>query len=168
MGLRWLVAPAAAGVMLVGVVAPGQSTPTTAPSGRCPWLDTTLPIARRVSLVLAQMTLADKLKLMHGNTKPSSNGSIGSTPAIARLCIPAVAQEDGPAGVADGVTGATQLPAPVNMAATFDPAAARAYGQVIGAQEWTKGNEVVYAPTINIDRDPGGAATSKRSARTRT
>jgi beta-glucosidase len=155
---RFLVAPAAACLALVGLVPAGPAAPAganrAAGPGKCPWLDTNLPTAQRVSLVLAQMTLAEKLDLMHGNTKPSTNGSIGSTPAIPRLCIPEVTQEDGPAGVADGVSGATQLPAPVNMAATFDPAAARAYGQVIGAEEWTKGNEVVYAPTINIDRDP--------------
>ncbi len=160
---RWLAGTTAACTAVLGLVATsrvapaGGATPPAvkpAAAANCPWLDTSLPTARRVSLVLAQMTLADKLDLMHGNTAPSTNGSIGSTPAIPSLCIPEVTQEDGPAGVADGVRGVTQLPAPVNDAATWDPSAARSYGQVLGAEEWVKGNEVVYAPTINIDRDP--------------
>jgi hypothetical protein len=74
-------------------------------AGRCPWLDTSLPVAQR--LVLAKMTLADKLTLMHANTKPSTNGSTGSTSAIPRLCIPEVTQEDGPAGVAGATRPST-------------------------------------------------------------
>jgi len=120
----------------------------------CPWLNTALPVATRVSMLLAKMTIADKLDLMEGHNGDASNGAIGDTHAIPRLCVPEVTEEDGPAGVADGVSGATQLPAPVNDAATWDPSQVRQYGQVLGAEEWAKGNEVVYAPTINIDRDP--------------
>ena len=120
----------------------------------CPWLNASLPIDQRVSMLLAKMTLADKLDLMEGHNGDAPNGAIGDTHAIPALCVPEVTQEDGPAGVADGVSGATQLPAPVNDAATWDPSAAKQYGQVLGNEEWTKGNMVVYAPTINIDRDP--------------
>ncbi len=174
MRLRWLAVPVAACTALLGLVQAGPASATAAApkaastanstvsagrkvvaaSSSCPWLDTSLPIAKRVSLVLAKMTLADKLDLMHGNANPATNGAIGSTPAIPSLCIPEVTQEDGPAGVADGVQGVTQLPAPVNDAATWSPNAAKGYGKVLGNEEWTKGNEVVYAPTINIQRDP--------------
>ena len=123
-------------------------------STQCPWLNDSLSVSTRVSMLLAQMTLADKLDLMEGHNGDASNGAIGDTHAIPSLCVPEVTEEDGPAGVADGVSGATQLPAPVNDAATWDPAQARQYGKVLGNEEWAKGNEVVYAPTINIDRDP--------------
>src|SRR6202012_4588188 len=123
-------------------------------STQCPWLNDNLSVSARVSMLLAQMTLADKLDLMEGHNGDASNGAIGDTHAIPSLCVPEVTEEDGPAGVADGVNGATQLPAPVNDAATWDPSQTRQYGKVLGNEEWAKGNEVVYAPTINIDRDP--------------
>ena len=78
----------------------------------------------------------------------------GFTPAISSLCIPALNLEDGPAGVADGMTSVTQLPAPVDAAATWDTAAEQTYGQVIGAEEAAKGTTVDLGPTINIVRDP--------------
>ena len=46
-------------------------------------------------------------------------------PGISSLCIPKLGEEDGPAGVADGLTGVTQLPAGVALAATWDPSLAR-------------------------------------------
>jgi beta-glucosidase len=127
---------------------------TTGDVASCPWLNTSLPINQRVSMLLGQMTLADKLDLMEGHNGDAPNGAIGDTHAIPALCVPEVTQQDGPAGVADGVSGATQLPAPVNDAATWDTSAAKQYGQVLGNEQWTKGNMVVYGPTINIDRDP--------------
>jgi beta-glucosidase len=62
--------------------------------------------------------------------------------------------EDGPAGVADGLTGVTQLPAGAALAATWDPLMAQQYGQVIGAEEFGKGASINLGPTVNIDRDP--------------
>ena len=62
--------------------------------------------------------------------------------------------EDGPAGVADGLTGVTQLPAGVALAAAWDPSLAQQYGQVIGAEEYGKGASANLGPTVNIDRDP--------------
>ena len=56
--------------------------------------------------------------------------------------------------MADGLSGVTQLPAGVGVAATFDPSLAWQYGQVIGSEEWGKGAAVNLGPTINIDRDP--------------
>jgi beta-glucosidase len=71
-----------------------------------------------------------------------------------KLCIPAMGLEDGPVGVGDGLTGVTQLPSAVSLAATFDPAMAAQYGKVVGKEEWGKGAAVNLGPTINIDRDP--------------
>ena len=101
---------------------------------------------------MGQMTLADKITMVegHGTTNPY----VFYTPAIASLCIPAVGLEDGPAGVADGLTGVTQLPAGVALAATWDPSLAQQYGAVIGAEEYGKGASANLGPTVNIDRDP--------------
>ena len=73
---------------------------------------------------------------------------------IPSLCIPSMGEEDGPNGVADGLTGVTALPSGVSLAATFDPSLAGRYGQVVGAEEAGKGASVNLGPTVNIDRDP--------------
>lgn len=117
----------------------------------CPWVGSTAPIATRVSQVIARMTVTQEVGLATG---ASGSGYVGLTRAIGSLCIPAVNLEDGPAGVADGMTGVTQLPAPVAAASTWDTAELTRYGQVIGAEEASKGTTVDLGPTINIVRDP--------------
>jgi beta-glucosidase len=97
------------------------------------------------------MTVAQKAALLTG--APGSR-YVGFVPAIGSLCIPALKLEDGPAGVGDGMTGVTQLPAPVDVAATWDTSAEQTYGHVIGAEQAAKGTTVDLGPTINIVRDP--------------
>ena len=106
---------------------------------------------RRADALLARMSLAEKLRMLHGGAKC---GYIGCVDGNARLGIPALHLQDGPAGVGNGTTGVTQLPAPVAAAAGWDPALIRRYGQVLGAEQWGKGTNVALAPTINIVRDP--------------
>jgi beta-glucosidase len=101
------------------------------------------------------MTLGQEVTLMVGTGyEATSSRTEGSTAPVPALGIPALNQEDGPGGVADGMTGVTQLPAPEALAATFDTTAARCYGQVIGTEERGKGANLVYGPTINIVRVP--------------
>ena len=52
------------------------------------------------------------------------------------------------------MTNVTQLPAPVDAAATWDPSAEKLYGQVIGTEQAAKGTTIDLGPTINIVRDP--------------
>jgi beta-glucosidase len=118
----------------------------------CPWVTSKAPIYQRVAQLMSQMTLADKISMVEGHG--TSNPYVFYTPAIPSLCIPAVGLEDGPAGVADGLTGVTQLPAGVALAATWSPSLARRYGTVIGAEESGKGASANLGPTVNIDRDP--------------
>jgi beta-glucosidase len=102
-----------------------------------------------------KMTLSQDLTLMHGvSPEATPDGTVGATAAIPSLGIPAVNQQDGPAGVGDGATGVTQLPAPVDLAATWDDSLASCYGKVIGTEQRGKGVEEDYGPTINIDRVP--------------
>jgi len=141
---------------LVSVPAAASGQPTTRGAGgssaSCPWVSSNAPIAQRVAQLLGQMSLADKISMVEGHG--TSNPYVFYTPAIASLCIPAMGLEDGPSGVADGLTGVTQLPAGVSLAATWDPSLARQYGQVIGAEEYGKGASANLGPTVNIDRDP--------------
>jgi beta-glucosidase len=119
---------------------------------RCPWLSSHLSIPVRVQMVLSRMTLADEITMVegHGIGEPY----VFYMAAQPKLCIPALGLEDGPNGVGDGLTGVTQLPAGVDLAATFDSSLAREYGQVIGQEERGKGAAVNLGPTVNIDRDP--------------
>jgi beta-glucosidase len=145
---------------LIGAVALAAlfAVPATAAAGHaatstsCPWVTSTAPISQRVAQLMSQMTLADKITMVegHGTTNPY----VFYTPAIPSLCIPAVGLEDGPNGVADGMTGVTQLPSGVSLAATWDPSLAQQYGQVIGAEEYGKGASANLGPTVNMDRDP--------------
>ncbi len=121
-------------------------------NGTCPWVHSSAPIATRVAQVLAQMTQAQKLTLLHGNG--SSSPYIGNTDAIPSLCIPAMGFEDGPNGVGDGLGGVTQMPVAVSAAATWDTALEQQYGTVLGSEFAGKGVSVALGPTLNIDRDP--------------
>lgn len=116
-----------------------------------PWMNTSRSPDQRADLLIAQMTLDEKIALLHG--APGS-AYVGYIPANTRLGIPALYLEDGPAGVGDGMTGVTQLPAPVAGAASWDPSLMKQYGQVIGSEEAGKGANITLAPTINIVRDP--------------
>ena len=135
--------------------------PGVAQAQTCPWVGSSQPIAQRVAEVMSQMSLTRGGHHRRGRRRahvegpnPTPNPYVFYMPGIKSLCIPALGEEDGPAGVADGLLGVTQLPAGVGLAATFDPSLAEQYGQVIGKEEWDKGADVNLGPTINIDRDP--------------
>jgi beta-glucosidase len=97
------------------------------------------------------MTVAQKVTMLTGAW---NSHYVGFIRPIRSLCIPALKLEDGPAGVGDHMTGVTQLPAPVDVASTWDTSAERAYGQVIGSEQAAKGTTIDLGPTINIVRDP--------------
>jgi beta-glucosidase len=120
----------------------------------CPWVDSQAPISARVADVIDHMSLDDEITMVEGHGTAPPNPYVFYMPGIPSLCIPQLGEEDGPAGVADQLTDVTQLPAGVGLAATFDPALARRYGQVIGSEELGKGAAVNLGPTVNIDRDP--------------
>jgi len=123
-----------------------------ASSSSCPWLNQSLPVSQRVAMLLAKMTLADKINMVTG--AGTSEPYVFYISAIPSLCVPAMGQEDGPVGAGDGLTGVTQMPSAVSLAATFDPSLATQYGQVVGSEERGKGAMVNLGPTVNIDRDP--------------
>ena len=138
------LAALSASVIVTCSVGP-RTEAATAASTTCPWVGSSAPIPQRVSDLLSHMTLAEKIQLMTGS---SGSSYVGFTPAIGRLCIPAMNLEDGPAGVADGMNAVTQLPAPVDIAATFDTSAEQSYGQTIGAEQAATGTTLDLGPTI--------------------
>jgi beta-glucosidase len=112
------------------------------------------PVSRAAALV-RQMTLDEKISLVHGTGFITGNGYTGFTPAIPRLGIPAFYLADGPNGVGNGAKGVTAFPAAINNASTWDTRLLRRYGAVLGAEHAGKGNDVALAPTMNILRVPG-------------
>src|SRR5262249_33628557 len=72
-----------------------------------PWLDPTLPPENRATLALQQMTLDDKISLVHGRgsfEKPIPDGAIGSAgyiEGLPRLGIPALQETDAGLGIAN-------------------------------------------------------------------
>jgi beta-glucosidase len=157
-----LVMLGAAGALLLAIalalagppMANAAGTRARAHAGACPWVGSQAPISARVADVIDHMSLDDEITMVEGHGTAPPNPYVFYMPGIPDLCIPQLGEEDGPAGVADQLTGVTQLPAGVGVAATFDPSLARQYGQVIGSEELGKGAAVNLGPTVNIDRDP--------------
>jgi beta-glucosidase len=118
------------------------------------WMDRRLPAAERADLVIAQMTLDEKVGMMHAVSDSTHDRE---TLPIPRLCVPALRLNNGPAGV--GSSGPVQaqttaLPEPLGLAASFDPATARAYGAVEGRETRDTGRNLMEGPDINIARTP--------------
>ena len=146
---RLLIAVIATAMVALGGAA---VLPTSAAAATPPWMDTSQTPAQRASELLAAMSTTDKLAMMH--SAAACNGYDTCVAANTTLGIPGLNMMDGPDGVADGIIGVTQLPAPVAAASTFDTTLEKQYGQVIGSEQWGKGVNVVLGPTINIVRDP--------------
>jgi len=145
LGLGALAAPAAR--------AAGSRAAGTAATASCPWLNQSLSVHQRVTMLMAQMSLSQKINMVTG-TGYSETPYVFDIAAIPSLCVPAIGEEDGPVGAGDGLTNVTQMPAAVSLASTWDPSLASEYGQVVGSEEHAKGAMVDLGPTINIDRDP--------------
>src|SRR5439155_6893521 len=88
---------------------------------------------QRAAALVAQMTLDEKISQTH-TTGRGAGGIARFVPGIPRLGIPDFLITNGPVGVGTGAVpqqpNATALPAPVALAAAFDPVLARDYGVV--------------------------------------
>src|SRR3984957_5205898 len=129
---RWLfrivtTAAAALALPLAALAAPasGAAARTTAATASCPWLNQSLPVAQRVSLLMAQMTLPDKINMVTGGG--TSQPYVFEIPATRSRSVPAIGEEDGPLAVGDGLTGVTQMPSAASVAASFDTSLAYQY-----------------------------------------
>ena len=132
--IRAAVVLAAAGGAALLAVPAGAATGAPARTSRatatasCPWVTSHAPVAQRVAQLMGQLTVADEITLVEGHG--TANPYVFYMPGIPALCIPQLGEEDGPNGVADGLTGVTELPAGVALAATFAlavPAQAASY-----------------------------------------
>ena len=110
----------------------------------------------RAKALLAQMTLEEKVEMLNGEISPLYG--FYNDP-IERLGIPALTMSDGPAGVRvanQEVNGgkSTALPAPIALAATWDPTLANKFGTLAGQEAFATGHNVHLAPAADIFRDP--------------
>jgi beta-glucosidase len=108
----------------------------------------------RVDRLLSQMTLAEKIALIHGAPEDpaTSQGQPGYVPGIPRLGIPPLRLVDGPPGVLTKVWS-TGMPATMALAATFSREDARKNGEVIGGDARALGQDIVLEPFLNLVRD---------------
>jgi beta-glucosidase len=133
-------------------------------AGRCgnhPWCDTSLSPDARAELLLNALTADERISLLGGDELTGVSGRAhahtGTSDGVDRVGLPTTYYSDGPVGPRQGPT--TALPIPMALAATFDPKLAHLHGSVVANEARDKGNDVVFAPTVNIMRTPLGGRT---------
>ncbi len=155
--------------LLSAAVAMCCGTALAAPEGK-PWMNTQLGAAQRADLVVKEMTLDEKLKLVFGyfgmdhegkktkRPQESHDQSAGFVYGVPRLGIPNLWETDAGIGVASqagpNARPATALPSGLNTAATWDLQTAYAGGAMIGAEARGYGFNVLLAGGVNLMRDP--------------
>ena len=129
-----------------------------------PWTNSRLLPDERADLVVKQMTLDEKIQLVHGSMAmlgrkiPGALGGDGFVPGIPRLGIPDLNL----IGAGVGVTNlgkraegrATALPASLAETATWDPQLAYEFGAVIGRETRDQGFNVSLGGGNDIMREP--------------
>src|SRR4051794_30548394 len=117
-----------------------------------PWMDTSLSPDERVSLLLPQMTLGEKVDLMTGDT-PQGTGAYFNA-AIPRLGIPELRTADIGPGVRFGGTPTTAFPMDIAMAATWNPDLGDGLGRAVADEARATRHNMVLGPNVDIPRQP--------------
>src|SRR5215468_7325229 len=137
-----------------------------------PWMNPNLSPDERASMVVKEMTLDEKISMLHGTGMPGlgpvsplavhSNSGAGYVVEIPRLGIPAIQMSDAAYGVrASGENGrySTALPACIAGAASWDLDAAHEYGALIGRELRAQGYNMSLGGGVNITREPRNGRT---------
>ena len=123
------------------------------------YLDDSQPIEVRVEDALSRMTLEEKVKIIHAQSKFSSAG-------VPRLGIPELWTTDGPHGIRPEVLwdewdqagwtndSCVAFPALTCLAATWNEDMSALYGKVIGEEARFREKDVLLGPGVNIYRTP--------------
>ena len=123
------------------------------------YLDETKDIEVRVEDALKRMTLDEKIRVIHAQSKFSSAG-------VPRLGFPDFWTDDGPHGVRPDVlwdeweqAGQTNdscvaFPALTCLAATWNPQLSLIYGESLGEEALYRGKDMILGPGVNIYRTP--------------
>jgi beta-glucosidase len=119
-----------------------------------PWMDPALSPAERTELVLAQMTLQEKVDLMTGDDPgPAQTGAYFNA-AIPRLGIPELRTVDIGPGLREPNQDTTYFPQNQAIAATWNPAWGRVVGGAVGAEARATRHNMVLGPNVDIPRQP--------------
>ena len=141
----------AAGMLIAGCFQTKNDGPT--------YLNPDAAIEERVEDALSRMTLEEKVKIIHAQSKFSSAG-------VPRLGIPELWTSDGPHGVRAeviwdkwGQAGWTNdsivaFPALTCLAASWDKEMSALYGKSIGEEARYREKDVLLGPGVNIYRTP--------------
>jgi beta-glucosidase len=117
-------------------------------------------VDERVESMLQRLMLENKIDLVSGKWVVDDSGQSPSVPEG----FPELLLADGPAGLRIAnpeINGgkATALPAPIALAATWDPELARQYGHLIGEEAAATGHNIFLGPAVDIARVPLGGRT---------
>ena len=130
--------------------------PAAGAAASFPWMNTSLSADERARLLVRALTLDEKVGLMHGIGDETGTGFVGdhtgAVPPIPRVGFPGFHLTDGPGGVRQSTEQATAMPAPVALAAGFDPDLAQLYGSVVGREARDRNNDVLFGPMENMVR----------------
>ena len=118
---------------------------------------------KKINKIIAQMTLEEKVEMLHSKTNMSSEG-------VPRLGIQDIKYTDGPFGIreenGDGfrslgwtLDSATYFPTGSALAATWSKEMARKNGWAMGKEGRLRGKDIILGPAINIQRLPVGGRT---------
>src|SRR6185437_5974949 len=157
-------------VATVSIPCVAQRHAQSRPTG--PWMNTSLSPDERADLVMKEMTLDEKVALLHGVGMPTdepvtpenaaSNRGVGYVVGVPRLGIPGIDMSDAAYGVrSSGVNGrySTALPANVAAAASWDTNAAYEYGKLIGTELRAQGYNMTLGGGVDITREPRNGRT---------
>lgn len=123
------------------------------------YLDQSQPIEQRVEDALSRMTLREKIRVIHAQSKFSSAG-------VPRLGFPDFWTDDGPMGVRPDVlwdeweqAGQTNdscvaFPSLTALAASWNPSNAYLFGRSLGEEARYRGKDMILGPGVNINRNP--------------
>ena len=119
---------------------------------------------KKINELIAQMTLEEKVNMLHSKTNMSSAG-------VERLGIADMNYADGPFGIREEgqpngfqsagwtLDSATYFPTGSALAATWSEELAYKYGTGMGKEARLRGKDVILGPAVNIQRLPVGGRT---------
>ena len=119
------------------------------------WRDPYAPPECRAHSVLDQFRTLDEKMLFLGRVPVgvAADEADAVRDVIAELGLPRIAGSDGPAGLTAADAGATALPSPIAIAASFDRGIAAAYGEVLADEFRASGRGTILGPAYDIARN---------------
>ena len=162
-------------VMLLSLLCVVTLTAQQAPdqnAAKHPWMDKNLSPDARAELVLKELTLDEKIVLVHGQGMPGwgppgpnaqfGNGGAGFMLGIERLGVPRIQMSDAAYGVrasAENGRYSTALPSATALASSWDAKTGCEYGTLIGSELRAQGYNMTLGGGVNITREPRNGRT---------